>query len=356
MPLCRLLSSNSAPRPCNPRYSLIGLSLLALCLFNASAGVSGPSELLAADNWPRFRGENGTGISSLKGIPTQWTDQDYAWKFSPGQIGHSSPIVWDKTLFMTSASEGGIERFIHSVNADSGIENWRVSLGFTPSPKHEKNSWASSTPTTDGQRVYTIFADEASQIVGAWDFNGKEIWTKNLGSFGKDHGQGVSPIVANGLLIVPNDQPGPSSLLALNAETGETVWEIERPVAKTSFSTPMLLPGRGQEVQLISLSEAAGMTSHDLATGQLFWQTPPMPMRTVASPVVSEGLLIAYCGSAGNGKYLMAARADIDVPAESRIVFERKTQLPYVPTPIAYDGLLFLWGTPVSSSVWRCLP
>ncbi len=297
-----------------------------------------------AQNWTRFRGENGAGLSDLKGIPLNWSESDYAWTFEPEHVGHSSPVVWEKSVFITSASEGGTERFVHCLDADTGKERWKVSLGFAVSEKHQKNSWASSTPTTDGERIYAIFSDDQSQIVTAWDFQGKEIWHRDLGPFGQDHGQGVSPIVSNGLLIVPNDQPGPSSLLALDAKTGNTVWNVDRPVAKTSFSTPMLLPGRGQEIQLISLSEAAGLTSHDLMTGKLNWQSPAMPMRTVASPVVSEGLLIAFCGTAGNGKYLMAVNSKIDAPGDSRIVFERKTQLPYVPTPIAVDELLFLWG------------
>lgn len=327
----------------NPLNWLIAALLLG--------GLIHPSSV-TADDWTRFRGENGAGLSDLRGVPFSWSESDYAWTFEPGHVGHSSPVIWGKTMFITSASEGGTERFVHCLDADSGKERWKVSLAFEPSNKHQKNSWASSTPTTDGERVYVIFSDDKSQIVTAWDFQGHEVWKRDLGPFGQDHGQGVSPIVANGLLIVPNDQPGPSSLLALDSRTGTTVWEIERPVAKTSFSTPMLLPGRGQEVQLISLSEAAGLTSHDLMSGQLNWQSPPMPMRTVASPVVSEGLLIAFCGTAGNGKYLMAVNSQIDAQGDSRIVFERKTQLPYVPTPVAFNELLFLWG---DSGVLVCL-
>lgn len=325
------------------------MKLLRLILASALLSVTAAD---AAENWPRFRGENGTGLSHQKGIPVTWTDSDFAWKVEFPNIGHSAPVVWDKHLFVTTATEGGSNRFLHCLNADTGAEQWQVTMTFHDSPKHTKNSWASSTPATDGERVYVIFADEESQVIGAWDFAGKQVWTRNIGAFGKDHGQGVSPIVANGLVIVPNDQPGPSSVLALNSQTGEVVWTVDRPTEKTSFSTPMLLPGKDGSTQLICLSQAAGMTSYDLLTGRLNWKTPAMPLRTVASPVEHQGLIVAYCGQAGNGKYLMAVHADEDVREESRIAFERKVQLPYVPTCIATDGLLFLWG---DAGVVTCL-
>lgn len=319
------------------------LLALTLVLTGVSAG---------ADNWSRFRGENGTGLSSLQGLPTTWTDSDYAWTVEFANVGHSSPVVWGKSLFVTTATEGGTQRFLHCLNADSGAELWQQSLSFKESAKHLKNSWASSTPATDGERVYVIFADDESHVVAAWDFQGQQVWTRNLGSFGKDHGQGVSPIVAGDLVIVPNDQPGPSSILALNAKSGEVVWSVERPIAQTSYSTPMLIPGDGGSAQLICLSQAAGVTSFDVQTGRLNWQTAAMPMRTVASPVASDGIIIAFCGSGGSGKYLMAVNSAEGLQPEARLVFDRKVQLPYVPTPIVYNGLLFLWG---DAGVLNCL-
>lgn len=306
-----------------------------------------------AQNWPRFRGENGRGISDLKGIPTTWTKDDFTWEITLEHEGHSAPIVWEKCLFVTSASSGGKERFLHCIDADHGKEIWKSTIQLTESPKHLKNSWATSTPATDGERVYTIFADNQSQIVTAWSFSdGQEIWKRDLGEFGKDHGQGVSPVIVGDLLIVSNDQPGPSSIIVLRADNGETVWEAARPSNHTSFSTPLILPGKDGTTQLLCLSQPSGLASFDLQTGQLNWQTPPMPLRTVASLIESRGIAIAYCGQAGNGKYLMAVNTAPDVPTESRIIYERKTQLPYVPTSIAKDDLLFLWG---DSGVISCL-
>ncbi len=299
---------------------------------------------LQAENWPRFRGENGSGLSSQPGIPVTWTESDYAWKTELPNAGHSAPVVWEKSLFVTSATEGGGERFLHCLDADSGQQKWQVSVTLGESKKHLKNSWASSTPATDGVRVYAMFADNAKLMITAWNFEGQQVWTKDLGSYESEHNLGASPIVQDGLVIVSNDQVGPSSLLALNAESGETVWTAERAAGKTSYSTPVIAPGKDSALQIICISESNGITGTDLRTGRLNWQTEKLPMRTVASPILADGLVFATCGEGGNGKYFAAAKIDVDAVPSSRIVYERKTMLPYVPCLIAKDGLLFLWG------------
>ena len=147
------------------------LSLLIIATILSSL-VSGRAQ---AQNWPRFRGDNGSGISDLQGIPSTWSEKDYAWKIELPHVGHSSPIVWEKALFVTSATEGGSERFLHCMDADSGKERWQVSIKVHESQKHQKNSWASSTPVTDGSRVCVLLADDARLMAISWDFSGKEI-------------------------------------------------------------------------------------------------------------------------------------------------------------------------------------
>ena len=297
-----------------------------------------------AQNWPRFRGENGAGVSDLKGIPSNWKDDDYAWKIELPHVGHSSPIVWEKMLFVTSATEGGGERFVHCLDADSGEEHWQASIKLNESKKHQKNSWASSTPTTDGHRICVLFADDARLLVAAWDFDGEEKWRRELGAYNSEHGLGASPILQDGLLIIPNDQVGPGTLIALNADTGEPVWQLERLPGTTSYATPLIVSNGQHGHQIIYLSESNGITGVDLLTGKLNWQTPKLPSRTVGSPVESSGLIFATSGGGGTGKYLVALQSDPAVSDESRIVFERKTTLPYVPSPIVKNGRLFLWG------------
>ena len=174
----RMTEFRTFPRRCT---IMCRLCLLTLALIICGMG-SEPKSLLA-QNWPRFRGENGSGLSDLPGIPSAWTDDEYAWKIELPQVGHSSPIVWGKTLFITSATEGGGERFVHCLDADSGQERWQRSIQLNRSEKHQKNSWASSTPATDGRHVYVLFADDARQLVIAWDFSGNEVWRRDAGTY-----------------------------------------------------------------------------------------------------------------------------------------------------------------------------
>ncbi len=97
----------------------------------------------------------------------------------------------------------------------SGKILWKRQMEFSRSHKHPKNSWASSTPALDGERVYVVFADSSRQILAAYDFEGNSVWEQNLGSFKSQHAQGTSPIVFEDMVILANDQDGPSSIVGL---------------------------------------------------------------------------------------------------------------------------------------------
>jgi outer membrane protein assembly factor BamB len=107
------------------------LSLLLLLVSGVLSSMV--SAQARGQNWARFRGENGAGVSDLKGIPSTWKDSDYAWKIELPHIGHSAPIIWEKTLFVTSATEGGGERFVHCLDADTGKERWQASIKLNES-------------------------------------------------------------------------------------------------------------------------------------------------------------------------------------------------------------------------------
>ncbi len=300
--------------------------------------------LSAQENWARFRGENGSGVSLQPGIPVSWEESEIAWKVQLEHVGHSSPVIWGKTLLITTATEGGGKRFLHSFNADTGEQNWVATITMSDSPKHQKNSWASSTPVTDGNVICMMMADAEGQRVGAWDFSGKELWVRDLGTFESQHGLGVSPVLHEGVLLVANDQLGPSTLEAMDSRTGKSIWVSERLSGTTSYSTPALVEdGRGG-LQIICISQSSGVAGLDFRTGKQLWRTPELPMRSVASPVVVDGMTFVTCGSGGNGKYLAAVRTGAGVSDSERIVFERRTTLPYVPCLIADKGLLYLWG------------
>ncbi|QDT41346.1 outer membrane biogenesis protein BamB [Gimesia alba] len=308
---------------------------------------------LQAENWPRFRGIDGSGISTEKGFPQKWTAKDYAWQKELPGLGHSSPSVWGDNLFVTSALGEGETRYLFCIDPKTGQEKWRRETKLKKSHKHRKGSWASSTPATDGEHVYVEFADEESYLLIAYDLKGNQIWERDLGSFTSQHGHGSSPMIYKDLVIATNDQQGPSSVTAFNKLTGKTVWQADRAVRRTSYATPIIINHPNTGPQLICVSGATGISSLDPETGKVNWTTGEFPMRTVSSPVYGEGLIFATCGGGGRGKLLYG----VDPTGsgnikETHIKYQRSTKLPYVPTPVVYEGHLYLWG---DSGVVSCV-
>ena len=329
-------------------------------LVTSSAGglllVTLAASSLAAADWTRYRGPNGTGISRLKGLPTTWSPGDYTFNIElPGE-GHGAPIVWRRSLFVTSAVDQGAERYLFCLDAETGEQRWARRIGMNRSRKHIRNSWASSTPCTDGERVYAAFADKDRYTVAAYDFDGELRWRRRLGRYQSQHGLGASPIVYGDLLIVPNDQDGPSSILALDRRSGRTVWSTLRPFlrGRTSYATPLVLRQQNRPTQLICVSGESGISSLDPLTGRPNWSTGPFPLRTVASPVYGGGKLIASCGQGGRFGVLQIAvdpngRGDV---SRSHVVWKREKHLPYVTTPIVYRDHLYEWN---DNGVFTCV-
>lgn len=147
-----------------------------------------------AQHWPRFRGADGTGLAPEQGIPTTWKTTDYQWVAEiPGE-GHSQPVIWGDVVFTTTATDEGQLRSLLCLDAKTGKVRWTRSVGFNVNRKHAKNSFASSTPATDGERVYVAFADQERYAIAAFDFEGKLLWRNWMGPFSSQHGLGASPI------------------------------------------------------------------------------------------------------------------------------------------------------------------
>jgi outer membrane protein assembly factor BamB len=324
----------------NRMQNAIKIALVTVvCLLSVST--------LQAQNWSRFRGDNGTGISDLKGVPTSWSAGNYDWNIDLPGIGHAAPIVWGNDLFVTSAENKGVVRYFICLNATTGQTKWTKKIAMSDSHKHNKSSWASSSPVTDGKLVYVAFADQEDYLVNAYTFKGDLVWRRDVGEFDSQHGLGVSLMLHDNMLIVPSDQKGPSKIMALNKHTGKTVWSTLREFRKTSYSTPIIVPDGKGKSQLVCVSGSMGITSLNPANGVMNWRSQGFPLRTVASPVYGEGLLIASCGQGGRygvQQFAVKASGDLDENGQAKIVWERKKVIPYVPTPVVYKGHLYEWS------------
>jgi outer membrane protein assembly factor BamB len=306
--------------------------------------MAGPGET-DGQHWPRFRGPNGSGESDADSIPLQWTAKDYRWNVElPGE-GHSSPVVWGDRVVVTAASKDGARWHVIALRTTDGARLWETTREAGTYPKSQLNSYASTTPALDGQRVFVTWGTPRHYMVAALALeNGRKLWQREFPPFASEHGLGASPIVWNDVVIVPNDQDGPSSVIALDVATGATRWEVQRRSEKAAFSTPCVFQAPNGKPQLILSSWAHGVSGLDPATGETLWELPVFQFRTVGSPTVAAGLIFASAGVGGVGRQMVAIRpGDPDARAKPSVAYHIENPFPYVPVPVAKGNLVFLW-------------
>ena len=306
-----------------------------------------------AENWPRFRGPTGQGVSSEPNVPTKWSaTENVAWKAPiPGQ-GWSSPVVWDDRIFVTSATEDGRSAHVICVDANSGAIVWdREVFKQETRRKENKNSYATPTPVTDGKRVYAFFGSGGAAAV---DFVGNVVWTNQDYPFYSQHGLGASPVLYNDLVIMPFDgsSEGPDKfvgwqkpwdkafVLALDATTGKERWKTGRGMSRISHMTP-LVTKLGDRDLLISPAGDA-VQGFEPASGERLWTVYSKGEGVTPSPVIGDGLLFSGSGFGAETiraiKLDPAARGDL---TQSHIVWEQKRAVPTQPSLLYHDGLLY---------------
>jgi outer membrane protein assembly factor BamB len=299
-----------------------------------------------AQEWTRFRGPNGSGLSDAKTIPTQWKAGDFNWKATLPGSGHSSPVLWGGQVFVTSCDEKAGKFFVLCLNTSNGVIVWRKESSFSPHDKHNLNSFASSTPTVDADRVYVCRTETARITLSAFTHGGEPVWEKDLGPFAAHHGSGTSPILHDGMVILANEQSGESFLIAVDARTGATRWKTPRTSDAGSYSTPCVFQPKPGKAQLIFNSEVHGISGLAPDTGKVIWEfEKAFDKRSVSSPVIAGEFILGSCGSGGGGNYVVAVRpGDSTSGAKPERAYEVRRSAPYVPTSIAVGDWLYLWS------------
>ena len=308
---------------------------------------AGPLVPLAhAQEWTRFRGPGGSGLSQAETVPVAFGEEDVRWRVRLPGKGHSSPVVWGRRVFLTCmADDEGLRRVVCLEVAD-GKELWHRDLPFDPHGQHELNSFASSTPAVDEDHVYVTWTSGGSYVALALDHTGELVWRRSLGNFRAQHGSGSSPILFGDVLVVCNDNDGPGFVVGLDRRTGETDWRRERAAGLAAYSTPYLHAPQGRAPQIILSSTAHGLTSLDPRTGELHWEIDGLfETRCVGSPVVADGVVFATAGIGGGGRESVAVRLPAGSPDSGpEVGYRLRRALPYVPTPIGVGKWLFLWS------------
>ncbi len=314
-----------------------------------------------AENWPGFRGPTGQGHSNEKGLPLHWSaDSNVLWKAAIPGDGWSSPIVWEERVLVSTTTENGTKCRVLCFDAKKGAVLWDNQLfEQVPRRKEGKNSFATPTPVTDGKCVYVVFGDGS---VAALAFDGTVAWTNREVEFYSRHGLGASPVLHDGLLIMPydgsnrTDKPGQypnntpeerlgwqlpwdkSFIAALNVKTGKRVWTGRRGQSRIAHMTPVVM-GEGSRQVILS---AAGdvVQAFDPKNGERLWSVYSQGEGVVPTPVAGGGLVFA---SSGFEKTTLRAirpggRGDV---TSTHIAWEQKKGAPTQPSLLFANELLF---------------
>ncbi len=238
----------------------------------------------AAENWVRFRGPNGTGVSSAKDLPVEFGPASHVkWK-TPLPPGHSSPVFTNSHIFLTahSAEKDAYKLFVLALDRKTGRQLWQHDIPRLQVGRRENvNGPASPSPVTDGANVYFFFQDFG---LISYTADGKERWRLPLGPFNMFYGFGASPILEDGKLILAVDQDTDPHLLAIEANSGKQLWRVSRPHVISGYSTPTIWRPKTGPAQIL-IPESFQLTSYAIADGTPLWWVRGLAceMKSVAS-------------------------------------------------------------------------
>jgi outer membrane protein assembly factor BamB len=354
-------------------FGMLSLAML-LCL---SATLTAQAE-----NWPCWRGPRGDGSSIDQTVPMTWngeTGKNVMWKVPLPGKGHASPIIWENRIFVVSCDQEKQERQLICLD-ENGKQLWsKVVLKSPLETKHNLNSYASSTPATDGKLIYVAFLEIDGKTIpapnvgrarpvtvgviniAAYDFDGNRKWLVKPGEFVSAHGFCSSPVIHGDLLIVNGDHDGKSYIVALDRNTGKTVWKVPRKYETRSYVTPLIREVAGKTQMFVPGSRR--LQCLNPADGSEIWHVDEkgLPEQYVASPCFDGK---SFFMAAGFPTYhVIAVRPDGEGDVtKSHVLWHSKEVSCYVPSPVLAGNALFVaddrgtasaFDTKTGEKIWK---
>jgi len=317
--------------------------------------------VMAAAEWGQFRGPGSAGVAEDGKLPEKWSStENVVWKTEVPGEGWSSPVIYGDRVFLTSVMDNGTSCRILCLDRKSGQILWNKEV-FTQVPrrKERKNSYATPTPTTDGQRVYAVFGDGSFASV---DYEGKVIWTNRDFPFYSRHGLGASPLLHGDLLIMPFDWSNPvatpgvypqvtdeerlgwqlpwdkSFLVALDKNTGKLHWKTMRGMSRIAHVTPNIMLVEGREQLITSAGDI--IQGLDPKTGEKIWNIYSRGEGVTPSLVVGDGLVYTSSGFEKSTIRVVRPTGRSDVTA-THIAWEQTRGTPNQASPLYVAPHLF---------------
>jgi outer membrane protein assembly factor BamB len=370
----RMILDRSTWSPSGETKALPARRIVRTAVAPAPSGLTRESPI---GSWPSFRGPMASGVAEDQNLPDRWnakTGENILWRTPIPGLAHSSPVVWGQRIFVTSAvssnpnasfrpglygdGDASEDRsrhrwMIYAIDKRSGQIIWeRIAHQGEPTDKrHVKSTYASSTPATDGRIVVAWFG---SHGVHAYDISGNPLWKVDLGRLDLgaydiptyEWGSASSPIIWNGLVILQCDTQADSFVLALDVETGRTVWKTERDELPSWGTPTVAMTATGPELITNASNFVRG---YDPRTGKELWRLGRSSKITAPTPIFAGNLLVVASGRAPERPIFVVrsgSRGDLTLPnGESKsksIAWSRSERGSYMPTPLIYDGILYV--------------
>jgi outer membrane protein assembly factor BamB len=306
-----------------------------------------------ADDWPAFRGPSGTGVSAETSAPTTWGPQkNIKWRVALPQPGNGSAIVSKGKVFVTSSEDAeGKQRSIYCFDRADGKKLWSKTVDYGKrAPTHDTNFYCPTTPAADGERVVVW---EGSAGLRCYDYEGKELWARDLGEFRHMWGDGASPVIHDGKVLL-NCGPGKRVFAtAIDVRTGETLWETDEPHKGNgernednqymgSWATPVVATVDGKPQMIVTMPTR--VVAYDPAGGKILWFCEGVRHKkgdlAYSTPAIAGDVLVSVGGFGGPamGVRLGGGRGDV---TETHRLWRNERQPQHIGSAVAVDGLLY---------------
>jgi len=286
---------------------MISVRLLLAAILSSSVATS-----LRAENWPAWRGPSQQGVTRETELPIRWSPtENIRWRVELPERGNSTPIVWDDRVFVTQSATEGNRRTLMCFDRANGKLQWQKGVTFAEKePTHDTNAYCSPSPVTDGERVIVWFG---SAGLACYNFEGKQLWHRDLGNVNHIWGSGSSPLLVGDLCIVNYGPGDPSFVIAVDKRSGKTAWKFDVPHKRSGETTPLGPAGNAGGGELYGswatplAIDVAGRTEVILAlpqrlmacnpeTGKEIWSCGGLGDLVYSTPVASDGVVVALGG------------------------------------------------------------
>jgi len=361
----------------NHMTTLAGIGVLMTSVSLQPQCASAQSAGEVASNWHQWRGPNGTGVSSTASPPTEWSEQqNIQWKAKIDGNGSAPPIVWQNNVFVLTAIDTGkvdpdlpkpedqpkrifditnpntfFQFVVLCLDRNTGKELWRqVATERVPHEGHHRdNDFASAAATTDGERVYCWFG---SAGLYCYDLDGSKVWERDLGlaHVGAVLGEGCSPVLHDGKLVIVRDHSRQSTIEVLDTASGKTLWKKERDEGN-AWATPIVIDHSGKPQIVTTASNM--VRSYDLNSGDVIWQCSGLTGNCIPCPVVDGDLVCCMSGYKGYSLMALPLSSTGDISGSDKIAWHKTQGTPYVPSPVLHEGRLYF--TQSNQAILTCL-